>query len=67
MYFCEICEIFLDFVLHESILATFSLWERRSKSGKWSINKLMRGGVGNVIQNETSPDFRFAEVGISDY
>ena len=59
------------------ILATFSLLGKSgSKSRKQSMNRfrgrsgyrVLKGvGVGDMIQNQTSPVSRFPEVGISDW
>ena len=48
------------------MLAIFSLWERERlglSPRKWSINRFRGWGLGNpnVIQNQTSPDFRLRE------
>ena len=66
-------EILLGFGFRAFILVTFSLWgETGFKSRKQFINRFRgwdgvmgfeRGGVGgDMIQSQTSPDFRFVEV-----
>ena len=72
---CIVCEILLDFDLCASILVTFSLGGGLGQSpesgqltnlGGWArVTGFKGSGVGDVIQNQTSPDYRLPEVGIT--